>query len=68
MEKNPVAICVEIDTKLGEVMQCVMMENPSDNPFIDAYNDGVSALYGAFHRYLNAYSLAHAFKSYEKGE
>ena len=58
---NEVIEIVKMSDDMIELRENVRIENTTDNPLVDAYNQGMDAMYGQVQAYLNKMALQKAF-------
>lgn len=58
---NEVLKIVEMSDEMIRMRDDARIENDTDNPLVDAYNDGIDAMYNQVQRYLNDMALEKAF-------
>ena len=60
-QMNEVIEIAKISDDMIELREHVRIENTTDNPLVDAYNQGIDAMYGQIQNYLNKLALQKAF-------
>ena len=58
---NEVIEIAKMSDDMIELREHVRIENTTDNPLVDAYNQGMDAMYNQVQNYLNRMALQKAF-------
>ena len=58
---NEVLEITKVSDDMIELRERVRIDNTTENPLVDAYNQGIDAMYGQFQSYLNKMALQKAF-------
>ena len=58
---NEVLKIVEMSDEMIKLRDDARIENTTDNPLVDAYNDGIDAMYNQVQSFLNKVALEKAF-------
>ena len=58
---NEVLKIAEMSDDMIELRENARIDNTTDNPLVDAYNQGIDAMYGQIQTYLNKMALKKAF-------
>ena len=66
-KENQMKDLLELYNKMHELRDDVRIENTTQNPFVDAYNQGVDAMVGKIMYVLNNSALKKAFGGEQNG-
>ena len=58
---NEVLELAKLSEKVDEIRAKIHVENTANNPFLDAYNDGIDAMTAQVQKMLNEMALKKAF-------
>lgn len=58
---NEVLEITKMSDDMIELRENARIENTTDDPLVDAYNDGIDAMYNQIQTYLNKMALQKAF-------